>query len=193
MNTVLDGLRREIARRLNLADPGMLHLAFITDFPLLEWIEDEGRWDALHHPFTAPREEDLPYLESDPGRVLARAYDTVANGFELGSGSIRIYRRELQERLFALLGISPAEAQARFGHMLEAFEYGAPPHGGFAVGLDRLAMLLAGRENIREVIAFPKTQSATDPLTGAPAPVSPEQLAEIGLMVRKPPAGADRS
>ena len=193
VNTVLDGLRREIARRLNLADPRVLHLAFITDFPLLEWSEDEGRWDALHHPFTAPREEDLSFLESDPGRVLARAYDTVANGFELGSGSIRIHRRELQERLFALLGIGPAEAQARFGHMLEAFEYGAPPHGGFAVGLDRLAMLLAGRENIREVIAFPKTQSAADPLTGAPAPVSPEQLAEIGLMVRKPPAGADRS
>ena len=192
VNTVLDGLRREIARRLSLADPTVLHFAFITDFPLLEWDEGEGRWNALHHPFTAPLEEDLPLLETDPGRVRSRAYDTVANGFELGSGSIRIHRRELQERIFALLGISPEEARARFGHLLEAFEYGAPPHGGFAAGLDRIAMLLSGRENIREVIAFPKTQSAIDPLTGAPSPVSEEQLAELGLALREPSGGLER-
>ena len=192
VNTVLDGLRREIARLLGLADPTVLHFAFITDFPLVEWDEREVHWSALHHPFTAPLEEDLPLLEADPGRVRSRAYDTVANGFELGSGSIRIHRRDLQERIFALLGISPEEARARFGHLLEAFEYGAPPHGGFAAGLDRIAMLLSGRENIREVIAFPKTQSAIDPLTGAPSPVPEEQLAELGLALREPSEGLER-
>ena len=181
VNTVLDGIRREIARRLDLADPLTLNYAFITEFPLVEWNFDEKRWSALHHLFTAPFDEDLPKLDTDPGSVRSRAYDVVANGYELASGSIRIHQRDIQERIFDLLGISPDEAHERFGHMLDAFEYGAPPHGGIAPGLDRIAMLLAGRANIREVIAFPKTQTATDPLTGAPAPLPPEQMAELAI------------
>ncbi len=187
VNVVLDGLRREIARRLQLADPGVLHLAFVTDFPLVEWSEKEGRWDALHHPFTAPQEADRHLLDSDPGRARARAYDLIANGFELGSGSIRIHGREMQARMFRLLGISDEESRLRFGHLLDAFEYGAPPHGGFAFGVDRVAMLLAGASSIREVIAFPKTQTAADLLMGAPAPVPQAQLDELGLSLRLPP------
>ena len=192
VNVVLDGLRREVGRRLRLADEGLLHFAFITDFPLLEWDAEGQRWDALHHPFTAPQPEDLPLLDSDPGRVRARAYDIVANGLELASGSIRIHQRETQERVFQLMGLGPEEARLRFGHMLEAFEYGAPPHGGIAPGLDRIAMLLAGAPNIREVIAFPKTQAAADPMTGAPAPVSEEQLRELHLRARPRAEGANR-
>ncbi|MCZ6708298.1 MAG: aspartate--tRNA ligase [Chloroflexi bacterium] len=184
VNTTLDGIRREIARRLELADPLALHYAFITEFPLVEWNSDEDRWDAMHHPFTAPFEADMDKLESDPGAVRARAYDIVANGYELASGSIRIHQRDMQERVFRLLGMDEAEAQERFGHMLEAFEYGAPPHGGIAPGLDRVAMLLAGRSNIREVIAFPKTQAATDPMTGAPSPIPQEQLDELAIITR---------
>ena len=188
--TVLDGLRRHIAERLELADPSVLQYAFVTDFPLVERDADGDRWNALHHPFTAPQSDDLPLLTSDPARVRARAYDTIANGYELGSGSIRIHQRDLQEQVFALLGIDRAEAQERFGHMLDAFEYGAPPHGGFAFGIDRVAMLLAGKDNIREVIAFPKTQSASDPLTGAPMPITAEQLDELHLSLKlvKPPS-----
>ncbi len=181
VNTVLDGLRRAVADRLDLADPQMLHFAFITDFPLLAWDAQEERWDAIHHPFTAPRDEDLATLEDDPASVRARAYDIVANGFELASGSIRIHQREVQERVFACLGIAPDEAQRRFGHILKAFDHGAPPHGGIAPGLDRVAMLLAGTPNIREVIAFPKTQTAVDPMTGAPATVAEAQIAELGI------------
>ena len=184
VNTTLDGIRREIGRRLELADPLALHYAFITEFPLVKWNPDEDRWDAMHHPFTAPFEADMDKLESDPGAVRARAYDIVANGYELASGSIRIHQRDMQERVFRLLGMDEAEAQERFGHMLEAFEYGAPPHGGIAPGLDRVAMLLAGRSNIREVIAFPKTQAATDPLTGAPSPIPQEQLDELAIITR---------
>ena len=181
VNTALDGLRRAIADRLDLADPQTLHFAFITDFPLLAWDAQEERWDTLHHPFTAPRDEDLAKLETDPGSVRARAYDIVANGLELASGSIRIHQREVQERVFTCLGIAPDEAQRRFGHILKAFDHGAPPHGGIAPGLDRIAMLLAGAPNIREVIAFPKTQAAVDPMTGAPAAVTEPQIAELGL------------
>ena len=188
VNTVLDGLRRDIARRLDLADPQILQFAFITDFPMFEWDAGGGRWDALHHPFTAPHLDDLGLLDSDPGQARARAYDAIANGYELGSGSIRIHRRAMQSRIFDLLGIGPDEQEARFGHLLRAFEYGAPPHGGFAVGLDRVVMLLMGVENIREVIAFPKTQSATDPLTGAPSSVTAEQLEELGIRLAVPPA-----
>jgi aspartyl-tRNA synthetase len=183
VNRTLDGLRRHLGQRLGLADPKVLHFAFVVDFPLLEWDEEDQRWYAVHHPFTSPREEDIPLLESDPGRVRARSYDLVCNGWELGGGSIRIHRRELQERMFRVLGIGPEEARARFGHMLEAFEYGAPPHGGVAIGLDRLVALLADEDDIREVIAFPKTKSATDPLTGAPAPVTAEQLQELHIWV----------
>jgi len=180
----LDGMRREMARRLNLIDEGFLAFCFITDFPLVEWNEAEERWDAVHHPFTSPKEEDLPLMDSDPGRVRARAYDLVCNGWEIAGGSIRIHRRDVQEKMFSLLRIAPEEAQERFGHMLEAFEYGAPPHGGIATGLDRTVMLLAGERDIREVIAFPKTKTASDPLFGAPSTVSEAQLKELHIALR---------
>ncbi|MYD73643.1 MAG: aspartate--tRNA ligase [Chloroflexi bacterium] len=183
VSTVLDGIRRELARRLDLVDDSILNFGFVTDFPLVEWDAEGQRWDALHHPFTAPQSEDIDMLDSDPAEVRARAYDTICNGFELGSGSIRIHERDLQMTVFELLGVGAEEAQQRFGHMLNAFEYGAPPHGGFAFGIDRVAMLLAGTENIREVIAFPKTMSASDPMTGAPMPIASEQLDELHLQV----------
>ena len=185
VSTVLDGIRRELARRLDLVDDSILNFGFVTDFPLVEWDEEGQRWDALHHPFTAPQAADIAMLESDPATVRARAYDTICNGFELGSGSIRIHERDLQMQVFELLGVGAEEAQQRFGHMLNAFEYGAPPHGGFAFGIDRVAMLLAGTENIREVIAFPKTMSASDPMTGAPMPIALEQLDELHLQVQE--------
>ncbi len=188
VSTVLDGIRRELARRLDLVDDSILQFGFVTDFPLVEWDEGEQRWDALHHPFTAPQAEDAHLLDSDPANIRARAYDTICNGFELGSGSIRIHERDLQMRVFELLGVGADEAQRRFGHMLNAFEYGAPPHGGFAFGIDRVAMLLAGTENIREVIAFPKTMSASDPMTGAPMEIADEQLEELHLKINGPSA-----
>ena len=185
VSTVLDGIRRELAQRLELVDDSILNFGFITDFPLIEWDEDGQRWDALHHPFTAPQDQDAHLLDSEPGQVRARAYDTICNGFELGSGSIRIHQRDLQMQVFELLGVGAEEAQQRFGHMLNAFEYGAPPHGGFAFGIDRVAMLLAGTENIREVIAFPKTMSASDPMTGAPMSITDEQLDELHLEIKQ--------
>lgn len=188
VSTVLDGIRRELARRLDLIDDSVLQFGFVTDFPLVEWDEEGQRWDALHHPFTAPQSEDAHLLGSSPDKVRARAYDTICNGFELGSGSIRIHERDLQMQVFELLGVGAEEAQRRFGHMLNAFEYGAPPHGGFAFGIDRVAMLLAGTENIREVIAFPKTMSASDPMTGAPMEIADEQLDELHLKIDAPAA-----
>ena len=190
VSTVLDGIRRELARRLDLIDDSILNFGFVTDFPLVEWDEEGQRWDALHHPFTAPHVGDASLLNSEPAQVRARAYDTICNGFELGSGSIRIHQRDLQMQVFELLGIDAQEAQQRFGHMLDAFEFGAPPHGGFAFGIDRVAMLLAGTENIREVIAFPKTMSASDPMTGAPMPITSEQLDELHLRVQESEAVA---
>ena len=184
-NRALDGLRRELADRLQLYDPNILAFAFLKDVPLFEWSETENRWVSMHHPFTSPREEDLPLIDSDPGRVRSRAYDLVCNGWELFSGSIRIHRRDLQEKVFAMLGISAEEARRKFGHMLEAFEYGAPPHAGIGAGIDRLLAVLTGQPDIREVIAFPKTKSASEPLTGAPTTVSPEQLRELHLAVTK--------
>ncbi len=181
---VLGALRSELGPRLTALDDRVLAFAWVLDFPLLEWNAEEGRWQAVHHPFTAPLDEDLPYLETDPGRVRAKAYDIVANGYEVGGGSIRIHRREVQERMFRVLGLGDEEARAQFGHLLEAFEFGAPPHGGIAPGIDRLVMLLAGEPNIREVIAFPKTQRAADLMLGAPAPISERQLEELGLLVR---------
>lgn len=180
----LDRLRREFGARLNLADPNTLVWAWVLDFPLVEWNDDEQRWDAVHHPFTAPKDEDLHLMESDPGKVRAKAYDLILNGYEAGGGSIRIHRRDVQQRLFDLLGIDRETAMRQFGHMLEAFEYGAPPHGGIAPGIDRICMILADEVTIREVMAFPKTQQAVDLMTNAPSPVDERQLRELHIALR---------
>ncbi len=182
--TALGELRSELGRRLGLLDPNVLAFAWITEMPAYEWNADRNSWQAKHHQFTAPMDEDLPFLESNPAAVRAKQYDVVCNGYELGGGSIRIHRRDVQERVFRLIGMTDDEANAKFGHLLEAFEFGTPPHGGIAVGIDRLTMLLAGQESIREMIAFPKTQSATEPMTGSPSPVDPADLATLHLAVR---------
>ncbi len=182
-NRALDALRRELADRLELYDPSVVAFAFVREYPLLEWSDTEERWMSMHHPFTSPYLDDLEFIESDPGRVRSHAYDLVCNGWELFSGSIRIHQREVQERMFSALGISPEEAKRKFGHMLEAFEYGAPPHAGIGAGIDRLMAVLTGQPDIREVIAFPKTKSASEPLTGAPTTVSQQQLNELHISV----------
>jgi aspartyl-tRNA synthetase len=179
----LAALRDEIGRRADLVPPDLLAWAWVLDFPLFEWDVAAGRWDAAHHPFTAPLDEDIPLLATEPGKVRSKAYDVVCNGYELGSGSIRIHRRELQEAVFRVLGYDAAETEQRFGHLLRAFEYGAPPHGGIAPGIDRITMLLAGQSNIREVIAFPKNQSAVDLLFEAPSAVSEAQLRDLHLRI----------
>jgi aspartyl-tRNA synthetase len=186
-NRALDALRRELSSRLGLADENTLAFAFLTDVPLFEWSETEGRWTAAHHPFTSPYVEDIPLMDSDPGAVRSHAYDLVCNGWELFSGSIRIHRREIQLKVFEKLGISLEEAQQKFGHMLEAFEYGAPPHAGIGAGIDRLMAILTREPDIREVIAFPKTKSQGDPLTGAPTPITAEQMAELHIELKLPP------
>lgn len=183
----LGQLRLEMARRLNLIDEDKLSFLWVVDFPMFEHDEEEDRWVAMHHPFTSPREEDIEYLESNPGRIKAKAYDMVLNGTEIGGGSMRIYNRELQERVFAAIGLTQEEAVSKFGFMLEAFEYGTPPHGGIAFGLDRLIMIMAKRASIRDVIAFPKTQSATDVMTQAPSEVDARQLRELSIKTTVPP------
>jgi aspartyl-tRNA synthetase len=177
----LGHLRLELGKRLGLIPEDALNFLWVTEFPLLEWDEEEKRYVAIHHPFTSPMDEDLALLNTDPGKVRAKAYDMVLNGIELGGGSIRIHRREVQEQMFNLLGLSPEEVTDKFGYLLEAFEYGTPPHGGIAFGLDRLTMLLTGKENIRDVIAFPKTQSAADLMLQAPSTVADKQLKELHI------------
>ena len=182
----LGGLRCHIAQQEKMFDSEALAFAWIVDFPLFEWNEREGRYDSCHHPFTSPREEDIPYLKSDPLKVVAKAYDLVLNGSEIGGGSIRIHSLELQREIFKLLGLAKEEVERRFGFFLNALEYGTPPHGGIALGLDRIAMILAGESSIREVIAFPKTTSAQCLLTDSPTPVPEEQLKELFIRLKKP-------
>jgi aspartyl-tRNA synthetase len=174
-------LRGEIGERLGLRDKGLLAFVWVLEFPLMEWNEELSHWEFSPHPFTQPKPEDLPYMASDPHRVRGLSHDIICNGEEIGGGSVRIHQRELQERVFRMIGLSEEEMDAQFGHLLAAFDYGAPPHGGIAPGIDRLVMVLTGEENIREVIAFPKTQSAQDLLFQAPSPVSEEQLKELHL------------
>lgn len=179
----LSRLRLEIGRRCNLRDPEVLAFCFITDFPLVQWNAEEGRWEAEHHPFTMPYEEHLPFFDTDPARIRAQCYDLVCNGQESASGSIRIHRADIQQKVFDLLGIDRARQQERFGHLLEAFSYGAPPHGGFAAGIDRLIMNLLDEPNIREVIPFPKMGLGYDPMMEAPSEVEETQLLELGLRI----------
>jgi aspartyl-tRNA synthetase len=177
----LDGLRRLMADRLGLVPDGQWRFVWMVEPPLFEWSDEEGKWVSVHHPFTSPAGEDL-----SPETAKARAYDLILNGFELGGGSIRIHDPEVQRRVFGVLGLSDAEIEEKFGHLIRAFRYGAPPHGGVAFGLDRIAMLMAGKEAIRDVTAFPKSQSGADPLTGAPAPVPEQQLRELGIRMIAP-------
>ena len=182
----LGHLRLELAQRLGLIPEGQFNLLWVTEFPLLEYDETEKRYVAMHHMFTAPMDEDLPLLATEPLQVRAKAYDIVLNGMELGGGSVRIHRREVQEQMFSLIGLTKEEAVDKFGYLLDAFEYGTPPHGGLAFGLDRLIMLLTKRENIRDVIAFPKTQSASCLLSHAPSAVSDKQLKELHIRTNNP-------
>jgi aspartyl-tRNA synthetase len=178
VNVALDGLRRHLAERLGLIPEGEWRFCWMVDPPLFEWSDDEGKWVSAHHPFTAPAGDDL-----NPATARSRGYDLVLNGYEVGGGSIRIHDPEVQHRVFEVLGLSDVEIEEKFGHLLRAFRYGVPPHGGIAMGLDRIVMLMADRDTIRDVTAFPKAQSGADPLTGAPAPVAEDQLREVGIRV----------
>ena len=171
------------ARELGLIDESRDEFLWVTDFPLFEWVEDEQRWNSEHHPFTGVRPGDEDLLETDQGKVVSQSYDLVWNGWELGSGSIRIHRQDVQERVFRVLGIEEEEAQQRFGFLLEVMRMGAPPHGGFGFGVDRFLALLAGEPNIREVVAFPKAASGSEPMTGAPTSLPEAQLRELGIRI----------
>ena len=180
---VLGALRLELARQMELLDKSDFKFLWVTEFPLLEWSDEEERFMAMHHPFTMPMEEDLQYIDSDPGRVRAKAYDIVLNGNEIGGGSIRIFNPEIQSKMFEVLGFTPEQAQEQFGFLLTAFKYGVPPHAGLAYGLDRMVMLMAKEDSIRDVIAFPKVKDASDLMTEAPTMVDEKQLAELGITV----------
>ena len=180
---VLGALRIEIARQLELLDKGDYKFLWVTEFPLLEWNEEAGRYTAMHHPFTMPMEEDLHLIDTEPGKVRAKAYDIVLNGTELGGGSVRIFNNEIQNKMFEVLGFTKEQAEEQFGFLLNAFKYGVPPHAGLAYGLDRLVMLMAKQDSIRDVIAFPKVKDASDLMTEAPAGVDPKQLEELGLTI----------
>lgn len=183
VNKTLGGLRLVFRDKLGLADKDVMAFAWVLDFPMFAWKEEEQKWDAEHHPFTMPKLEDLPKFETNPGEILSDAYDMVCNGYEMASGSIRIHRSDIQLKVFQLLGLSGEDIEQKFGHMLEAFEYGAPPHGGIAPGIDRLIMLLADEPNIREVIAFPKNQNARDVMADAPSTVDEKQLKELHIKI----------
>lgn len=182
----LAALRKRFGAELQLYDPGSFHFSWVVEFPMFAYDAEEGGWTAMHHPFTSPRPQDLSYLTTDPGRCRAQAYDLVINGYEAGGGTIRIHDQQLQQQVFNILGIDEQKARDRFGFLLEALQSGAPPHGGIALGIDRLVMLFGGLDNIRDCIAFPKTQRATDLMTGAPSPVDAKQLQELGITIRSP-------
>ncbi|MCK4979736.1 MAG: hypothetical protein KAS62_05030, partial [Candidatus Delongbacteria bacterium] len=184
-NKVLGALRNRFGNELGLTDPKDFKFCWITDFPMFDYNEENSRWEAMHHMFTMPREEDIEKIDTDPGRVLSKSYDLVLNGVELASGSVRIHDQEIQEMIFRKLNLSDEEIEDKFGFMLKAFKYGAPPHAGIAPGLDRLLQVMTGEETIREVIAFPKAKNLNCPLTKAPAEVSQDQLDELNISIKK--------
>ena len=189
---VVDTLRQHLARELDLIDPEVLCFLWVIDFPEFFWNEEEQRWDPSQHMFTMPLPEDLPLVDSDPGAARGSQYDLACNGYEVAGGSIRIHQRDIQEKIFPLIGQTPEHAYEQFGHMLEAFEYGVPPHGGIAVGVDRLVMILAEEPNIREVIVFPKTQAGADSMAHAPSPAEPKPLQELFIKLDLPPETAPK-